>query len=211
MEWFRSIEEVEARFEALSARLADPALVTDPKQYQQAAKKHSEIAGVVDKYRAWKETARQIDSTRLMMDDPRRGDRCPRRRGAGLAGAFAGSSRQRDSHSAHSPSIPTTKKASCSKSGQVQVATKPRFLPRMCSGCTRGTRKCSPGRSTSPLGAIPNWVALRRSSPWFTGRRVYSKLKYGERCAQGAARTQDRIPRPRAHISRDRRGASAGG
>ncbi len=70
MEWFRSIEEVEARFEALSARLADPALVTDPKQYQQAAKKHSEIAGVVDKYRAWKETARQIDSTRLMMDDP---------------------------------------------------------------------------------------------------------------------------------------------
>ena len=70
MEWLRSIEEVEERFEALSARLADPALVADPKRFQQAAKQHSEIAEVVDKYKAWKETARQIDATRLMMDDP---------------------------------------------------------------------------------------------------------------------------------------------
>ncbi len=70
MQWIRNIEEVESRFEALSERLADPSVFSDRKTYQQLAKQHSEIAGVVEKYRAWKEAGREIDATKPLLEEP---------------------------------------------------------------------------------------------------------------------------------------------
>ncbi len=70
MEWIRSIEEVEARFEDLSARLADPALIADRRAYQQCARQHASIAEVVDKFREWKRAGNQIEDTAELLGDP---------------------------------------------------------------------------------------------------------------------------------------------
>ena len=69
MEWIRRIEEVEARFEELSASLADPSVLSDQRAYQRLARQHSEIAEVVEKYRSWKEVGRQIEATHPMLDE----------------------------------------------------------------------------------------------------------------------------------------------
>ncbi|MCY4187919.1 MAG: peptide chain release factor 1 [Bryobacterales bacterium] len=69
MDWIRSIEEVEARFEELSAKLADPSLLADQKAYQQCAKQHSSIAQVVEKYRSWKDVAAQLEEARELLGE----------------------------------------------------------------------------------------------------------------------------------------------
>ena len=69
MEWIRRIEEVETRFEELSASLADPAVLNDQKAYQRLARQHSEMSEVVEKYRSWKEAGQQIEATRPMLDE----------------------------------------------------------------------------------------------------------------------------------------------
>lgn len=69
MNWVSSIEEVEARFEELSERLADPALLADQKAYQQCAKQHSSIAEVVEKYRSWKSVVAQIDEAKELLNE----------------------------------------------------------------------------------------------------------------------------------------------
>ena len=69
MEWIRNIEEVESRYDRLSERLADPAVIADRKAYQRLAKQHSEVSGVVDKYRAWKEAGREINATQPLLEE----------------------------------------------------------------------------------------------------------------------------------------------
>ena len=69
MNWVSSIEEVEARFEGLSERLADPALLADQKAYQQCAKQHSSIAEVVEKYRSWKSVVSQMDEAKELLNE----------------------------------------------------------------------------------------------------------------------------------------------
>ncbi len=69
MEWIRKIEEVENRFDGLSERLADPAVLSDHAAYQRLARQHAELSRVVDKYRSWKEAGRQVDATRPMLED----------------------------------------------------------------------------------------------------------------------------------------------
>ena len=69
MEWIRNIEEVETRYDEMSERLADPAVIADRKAYQRLAKRHSELSGVVEKYRAWREAGREIDATRPLLEE----------------------------------------------------------------------------------------------------------------------------------------------
>lgn len=70
MEWKEHVEELEAQFEALGERLADPALLADRKAYQECAKQHAEVAGVVEKFREWTEAGRQAEAARPMLDEP---------------------------------------------------------------------------------------------------------------------------------------------
>ncbi len=69
MQWIRKIEEVEARFEELSSSLADPSVLNDQRAYQRLARHHSEIAGVVEKYRKWKQVGVQIEETLPMLEE----------------------------------------------------------------------------------------------------------------------------------------------
>ena len=69
MEWILRIEEVEARFVDLSANMADPAVLADPRAYRKLARQHSEMSEVVEKYRSWKEADRQVKATLPMLED----------------------------------------------------------------------------------------------------------------------------------------------
>ena len=70
MQWIRNIEEVECRFDELSVRMAEPAVIADRKTYQRLAKQHSEIARVVEKYRAWKQAGTEMDATKPLLQEP---------------------------------------------------------------------------------------------------------------------------------------------
>ncbi len=69
MDWTRSIEDVETKFEALSAHLADPNLVANRIEFQRCMKQHADIAPVVEKYRQWKDVRAQVDVTRSLLDE----------------------------------------------------------------------------------------------------------------------------------------------
>src|ERR1022692_4401634 len=69
MQFVPRLQQIEVRFEDLTRRLADPALIADAAEYRKAAKARSDIAVVVDKYREWKKAASELDQARGMLQD----------------------------------------------------------------------------------------------------------------------------------------------
>ena len=53
---FDKLEEVEKRYEELSAKLILPEVISDGKLYSKCAKEHAEIAEIVEKFREYKKT-----------------------------------------------------------------------------------------------------------------------------------------------------------
>ena len=69
MQWIAKLEEIERRYEALSAELADPAAIADPKRYRKTARQLAEITAVVEKFREWKSLAEQGREAKAMLTD----------------------------------------------------------------------------------------------------------------------------------------------
>lgn len=67
---FEKLEEVESKYEELTNRLSDPAIVSDPQEYLRVAKGHSDLAPIVAKYREYKSVRQQIRDTEAMLDEP---------------------------------------------------------------------------------------------------------------------------------------------
>ncbi len=57
---FERLDQIEARYEELTHALASPEIISDSSKYQKAAKAHSEIAPVVEKYREYKDLKKGI-------------------------------------------------------------------------------------------------------------------------------------------------------
>ena len=53
MHYQNRLQEAEARYNELTARMADPTLINDPEQYRKTAKAQSELTELVAKYREW--------------------------------------------------------------------------------------------------------------------------------------------------------------
>jgi peptide chain release factor 1 len=64
---FEKLEEVEQRYVELEEKLADPDIVKDPKEYQQVAKTHSDLAEVVNKWREYKNVRQQLAEVEEML------------------------------------------------------------------------------------------------------------------------------------------------
>ena len=64
---FERLEQIEARYEELTRALASPDVIQDSTRYQKAAKAHSEIAAVVEKYREYKDLKRGIADSRSLL------------------------------------------------------------------------------------------------------------------------------------------------
>jgi len=66
---FERLEQIEARYEELSAEMADPTLVSDQQRYQKTAKQHRDLEAVVNHYREYKQLSQGITDARAMLAD----------------------------------------------------------------------------------------------------------------------------------------------
>ncbi len=66
---FEKLRNVEARYEELNLQLADPETVSDSKRYQKAAKAHSDLTSIVDKFREFKDLEQGVAATRGMLHE----------------------------------------------------------------------------------------------------------------------------------------------
>lgn len=67
--WLEKLDEIEARYEALTARLGDPAVLQDPSAYQKAAKAHADLNPLVERYRAYRKLTREAAETRGLLKE----------------------------------------------------------------------------------------------------------------------------------------------
>ena len=69
MQYRDRLEEAEARYNELTARMADPAVINEPEQYRKTAKAQSELTELVTKYRQWKRADQELADARPMLDE----------------------------------------------------------------------------------------------------------------------------------------------
>ena len=66
---FERLDQIEARYEELTQALASPEIINDSAKYQKAAKAHSEIVDIVEKYREFKDLKKGIAESKAMLAD----------------------------------------------------------------------------------------------------------------------------------------------
>ncbi|HLH41520.1 MAG TPA: peptide chain release factor 1 [Bryobacteraceae bacterium] len=69
MQYRQKLDDLERRFEELTAQMADPAIIADAAQYRKVSKAQSELTEVVAKYREWKTAYRNLADARAMLND----------------------------------------------------------------------------------------------------------------------------------------------
>ena len=69
MQYKNRLEEAEARFNELTDRMADPAVINDSEQYRKTAKAQSELLELVTKYREWKRADQELRDARSMLTE----------------------------------------------------------------------------------------------------------------------------------------------
>src|ERR1700685_4226392 len=66
---FERLDQIEIRYEELTRALLSPEITNDSAKYQKTAKAHSEVAGIVEKYREYKDLKRGIAESRVVLVD----------------------------------------------------------------------------------------------------------------------------------------------
>src|SRR5579871_4417883 len=69
MQFKHRLDDLERRFEDLTAQMADPVLINDPAQYRKVAKSQRDMEEVVSKYRDWKSADRNLKKARAMLEE----------------------------------------------------------------------------------------------------------------------------------------------
>ena len=67
---FSKLDEVEARFEDLTARMADPEIASDPKRYSEIARETASMSQTVETWRLYKKTQAEYESAKEFVADP---------------------------------------------------------------------------------------------------------------------------------------------
>src|SRR5438477_8224094 len=67
MHYQNRLQEAEARYNELTARMADPTVINDPEQYRKTAKAQSELTELVAKYREWTRAEKELKDARGML------------------------------------------------------------------------------------------------------------------------------------------------
>jgi peptide chain release factor 1 len=60
------LDEIEKRFEDLSAQMADPAVLNDSALYRKTAKEHNDLGEIAARYREWKKSSADLEGARAM-------------------------------------------------------------------------------------------------------------------------------------------------
>jgi len=69
MQFTQKLDQIEKRFENLTAQMADPAVIADSDQYRKVTKAQSELSEVVGKYREWKRASDSLAQARGMLQE----------------------------------------------------------------------------------------------------------------------------------------------
>ena len=69
MHYIEKLDEIERRYEELTAQLGRAEVLSDPAAYQKTAKAHAELREVVDRYREWKSISKSLTETKALLDD----------------------------------------------------------------------------------------------------------------------------------------------
>jgi peptide chain release factor 1 len=70
MQYLDKLDGIEARFEELTAQMADPEIISDPEAYRKITRQQSELSDVVARYREWKKVNADLEGARLMLAEP---------------------------------------------------------------------------------------------------------------------------------------------
>jgi peptide chain release factor 1 len=66
---FNKLDEVEKRYEELTARLSDPAIASNPEEYRKIAKQRSDIEELVSTWRIFKKTRSELEDNRTLLSE----------------------------------------------------------------------------------------------------------------------------------------------
>src|SRR5690348_8500334 len=69
MQYQERLDEAETRYNQLTARMTDPAVINDGEQYRKVAKAESELTELVSKYRQWKKAQQELQDARAMLTE----------------------------------------------------------------------------------------------------------------------------------------------
>jgi peptide chain release factor 1 len=69
MQYKERLDQAEARFNELSAKMTDPAVINDSDQYRKVSKARSELAEMVGKYAEWKRADSELRDARAMLTE----------------------------------------------------------------------------------------------------------------------------------------------
>ncbi len=69
MQYFDRLQETEARYNELTAKMTDPAVLNDQDEYRKVAKAQSELSDVVAKFRDWKKAEAELRDARAMLNE----------------------------------------------------------------------------------------------------------------------------------------------
>jgi peptide chain release factor 1 len=69
VQYLDRLEETEVRFNDLTTKMADPAVISDSDQYRKVTKAQSELSEVVSKFREWKRAEHELNDARLMLTE----------------------------------------------------------------------------------------------------------------------------------------------
>lgn len=69
MQYAEKLDDIERRFEGLTAQMADPSVISDTEAYRKVAKQNSDLADIVAKYREYKQVARNLAEARGMLNE----------------------------------------------------------------------------------------------------------------------------------------------
>jgi peptide chain release factor 1 len=67
MQYREKLDDLESRFEQLTAAMADPEIISDGEQYRKTAKNRSDIEEIVLKYREWKKADADLQQAKGML------------------------------------------------------------------------------------------------------------------------------------------------
>jgi peptide chain release factor 1 len=69
MHFLERLNEIEAKYEELTAQLSDAQVLADPARYQKAAKAHAELSEIVEKFRRWKDLQKSLRETKGLLEE----------------------------------------------------------------------------------------------------------------------------------------------
>jgi len=66
---WEKLEQIDKHYQELDEEMAKPEVIADPRQIQNMARQRASIAEVVDKYREYKMTTKELEATKAMLND----------------------------------------------------------------------------------------------------------------------------------------------